>query len=72
MAKSLPLFTKEQEVTSNSKYSFGKKGVVHKISEIGVHVKFIEKNIYGEKHIYEIFRYETSHALHSHISQLKH
>lgn len=58
-------------VLSKSKWSLGKTGVVNKVSELGVHVKFIEKNAYGEKPVYEIFRHEKTHALHSGIEQLE-
>lgn len=64
-------FEKGNKVLSNSEWSKGKIGVVNKVSDIGIHVKFIEKNAYGEKPIYEIFRFQKTHRLHSKIEDLQ-
>jgi len=65
-------FKLNDKVISKSKWSMDREGEVHKVSELGIHVKFLEKNSYVEKYVYEIFRYEKTHRLHSGIEQLIH
>lgn len=50
-------------VRSKSKVSFDKNGIVHKISDLGVHVKF-------ENGQFEIFRFKKEHHKHSDILEL--
>ena len=64
-------FKKDDHVISKSEWSNGKKGIVNKVSDLGIHVKFLEKNMFGEKFIYEIFRHEVTHRLHSSIQDLE-
>jgi hypothetical protein len=56
-------FKIKDTVRSKSKYSLNKQGVVYKISEIGVHVRFVDG-------LFEIFRFKKMHHKHSEITEL--
>lgn len=61
-------FKVKDRAISKSKWSDGLEVEVHKISEIGVHVKFWDEP--HKRFMYEIFRFEPTHRLHSNINDL--
>ena len=62
-------FKKYDIVLSNNKTSKDKEGIVGKVSELGVHVKFWDS--LHNKFFHQIFRIEKTHPLHCSIEELE-
>jgi len=62
-------FKVNDKIISDSKFSKEQTGEVWKISELGVHVRFWD--VKHNKYMYQIFRHERTHHMHSLIEELK-